>query len=76
MASVGPQGPTIYLNEDMNHPDVFSVYDWNPDDNQYNLYRGTVRGEDLPSHPMQAAMRIGLRAGPDPDRAAETRARQ
>jgi hypothetical protein len=56
MAAVGPDGPTKYLST--GKPDVFDAYDWNPDENQYNLYRGQVRQEDL----QKTAATTGLRA--------------
>jgi hypothetical protein len=56
VTAVGPDGPTKYLSTDK--PDVFAAYDWNPDENQYNLYRGLVRQEDLP----KTAVTTGLRA--------------
>jgi hypothetical protein len=56
MAAVGPDGPTKYLSTDK--PNVFAAYDWNPDEDQYNLYRGLVRQEDLP----KTAAMTGLRA--------------
>jgi hypothetical protein len=56
MAAVGPDGLTKYLSTDK--PNVFAAYDWNPDENQYNLYRGLVRQEDLP----KPAAATGLRA--------------
>lgn len=53
--------PTIYIPV-ANHPDKFLAYDWNPAAQQYNLYRGVVRREDIPGPRMQTAAGGGLHA--------------
>jgi Subtilase family len=61
MANPPNFAPTMYVPV-ANHPDEFLAYDWNPSDQQYDLYRGIVRREDLPRYEMQTAAVMPLHA--------------
>jgi kumamolisin len=58
--SVGPFGPTQYFPT--SDPDVLLAFDWNPNENRYDLNSRLVRRGDIEGHVMQTAARTGLHA--------------